>query len=223
MNVSRYLRYHIFLLLCITWADAALALSNHDQLSKELTPTVSCFAALKNIFLPQRSQLYLPTKKMVLSGSHVKPKGAICPFCVQMAETADEKNLILGRSVHSILALNFYPCFDGHMLVIPRRHVGTLSELSLEERADLMALTVVATEVLTTVLHAEGTNVGINMGRAAGASIPDHLHVQIVPRWDQYRDTFLQIYGNVSLVMHTLPEMYALLAPAVAQKLASAL
>jgi ATP adenylyltransferase len=193
--------------------------SPQNQVSQDLPILAQRYAELKNNFQPQHGTMYIPAKKMITCGNFVKKETDICPFCMQRAEDNDTKNLIIGRSQLSVIALSFYPYADGHLLIIPERHVGALAELSKEERVDLMELVNLATDILKEVLHAEGVNVGINIGRAAGASIPDHLHIQIVPRWSQYRDTFLQIYNNISVITYSLPEMYALLVPAFKEKL----
>ncbi len=211
--IKFFVAYGLSTVLCV---HTMIAL---EQRCKDVSQVRACYAALKDRFLPQKGMLYVPTKKAIISGHNVKQKGDLCPFCIQIKETNDRKNLILGRTSFFVIALSFYPFFDGHILLIPHRHVGTLGELSKEERAELMELTMVATQMLQEVLHAEGVNIGINIGRAAGASIPDHLHIQIVPRWEQYRDTYIQIYENSSVISHSLPEMYDILAPKLAPKL----
>lgn len=191
----------------------------HNVESTTLSPVAECYAGLKDNFQTQHGNMYIPEKKASIIGYKAKKESHECPFCMQIAETNDLENLILGRSLHSIIALNFYPYTDGHMLIIPQRHVGNLSDLSKEERTDLMELVNLTADILKEVLHADGINVGINMGRAAGASIPAHIHIQILPRWEHYKDSFIQIYNNISVITCSLPEMYALLAPAFKEKL----
>lgn len=209
------------LLFLITLLSFFKDITPQNEQPQELSPTAKRYMALKDAFQPQHGNIFIPAKKMITRGNFVKKETDLCPFCMQNTEANDTKNLILGRSQQSIIALSFYPYSDGHMLIIPQRHVATLLDLSQEERADLIELVNLVTNVLKEVLHAEGVNVGINIGRSAGASIPDHLHIQIVPRWSQYRDTFLQIYNNSSVITYSLPEMYNLLAPTFKEKLES--
>jgi ATP adenylyltransferase len=112
-----------------------------------------------------------------------KPKG--CIFCDFPAapEADDRKNLLVHRSARSFSCLNRYPYNSGHLMVIPRAHVAELGALSPEDWADLGDELRRAAAVLKAVYRPEGINVGMNLGRAAGAGIDDHLHWHLVPRW----------------------------------------
>ncbi len=108
-----------------------------------------------------------------------------CIFCVETPGTTeyDEKHMILYRSAHCFVIMNMYPYNNGHLMVVPYRHVSSLANLSEEEIADLF-MTVRATEsILNGEFHPEGMNVGINIGKAAGAGVDEHIHVHILPRW----------------------------------------
>jgi ATP adenylyltransferase len=113
-----------------------------------------------------------------------KPKEG-CIFCDYPAapEADDRKNLIVHRTPHAFAILNRYPYNAGHFMVIPRRHVSDLAALPAEEWAALQDLLRRAAAVLQATYRPEGINVGMNLGRAAGAGIDAHLHWHLVPRW----------------------------------------
>ena len=113
-----------------------------------------------------------------------KPAGCIfCDFLAQRGEAADRRNLVAHRGARSFTVLNKYPYNSGHVMVIPRSHVSVLEDLSPEEFADLHEELRLAARVVRTVYRPEGLNIGMNLGRIAGAGIDDHLHYHVVPRW----------------------------------------
>ena len=113
-----------------------------------------------------------------------KPSGCIfCDFPAQEGEENDRRNLVVHRSARSFTVLNRFPYNSGHVMVIPRAHVALLEELSAEEFADLHRALQRTVAVLRRVYRPEGLNVGMNLGRVAGAGIDDHLHYHVVPRW----------------------------------------
>jgi len=111
-----------------------------------------------------------------------KEKG--CIFCIKPHEKDDQKNLILYRSSLSFVIMNLYPYNNGHLVVVPNKHVSRLNDLSKEEYSDLFELVILTEKVLTNVYHSDGFNIGLNLGKAAGAGIAEHLHVHVVPRWN---------------------------------------
>ncbi len=122
-------------------------------------------------------------------------------------QNKDEENFILFRKQHCYLVLNTFPYNAGHLLVVPYRPVKTLGELSQEEREDLINLVVQAEELLQKALKPDGINVGINIGSAAGAGIPSHLHVHLVPRWNG--DTnFMPVIGETRVLPLALKDMW---------------
>ncbi len=130
-----------------------------------------------------------------------------CIFCDKPLEGDDRKNFILKRSEHSFIILNAYPYNSGHLMVAPFRHVASLSELAPEERSDLMELLAHAEVVLGRAYEPHGMNVGINMGHCAGAGVPGHVHVHIVPRWEG--DTnFTSVVGETRVLPELLDETY---------------
>ncbi len=128
-----------------------------------------------------------------------------CIFCDKRLENDDRKNFILQRSEHSFIMLNAYPYNSGHLMVAPFRHVASLSELSPAERSDLVETLTRAEAVLMRAYDPHGMNVGINMGHCAGAGVPGHVHVHIVPRWEG--DTnFMPVVGGTRVLPELLDE-----------------
>ncbi len=128
-----------------------------------------------------------------------KPDG--CIFCIQRnpAPGYDEQHLILHRGAHSFVLMNMFPYNNGHVMAVPYRHVSDLTLLTDEEACDLM-LTVRLTErVLRAVYRPNGLNIGLNLGRAAGAGIDDHLHVHLVPRWEGDHN-FMTVTGGERVI-----------------------
>jgi ATP adenylyltransferase len=106
-----------------------------------------------------------------------------CIFCAGEADLADPERLLLGVYRNTLALLNRYPYNNGHVLVAPRRHVADLWDLPATELGELFSLVALGTRALREVYGADGLNVGMNLGKVAGAGIVDHLHVHLVPRW----------------------------------------
>ncbi|HEY3284912.1 MAG TPA: HIT domain-containing protein, partial [Armatimonadota bacterium] len=133
------------------------------------------------------------------------PEG--CVFCVKPAEEDDDRNHILYRGESCFVILNAFPYNSGHLMVIPYRHLSDLCDLSDAERQEMMQLAGRATEGLTRILGAEGYNVGMNLGRIAGAGIADHLHLHVVPRWNG--DTnFMPVLADIKVLPEALEDTY---------------
>jgi len=107
---------------------------------------------------------------------------AACLFCA-LPDVEPDEALVIVRDDHAYSVLNAYPYTSGHLMVVPVRHVGELDELREEEAHQVMAMTQAATTAIRDAYAPEGMNVGMNLGRAAGAGIPGHLHVHVLPRW----------------------------------------
>jgi ATP adenylyltransferase len=135
-----------------------------------------------------------------------------CIFCDHLAERDDEKANILYRGETTFVILNAFPYNTGHLMVAPMRHVGELSELETEERQELFDVMSRSIEVLRDAMNPHGFNTGMNLGRVAGAGLPGHLHVHVVPRWGG--DTnFMPIVGQTKVLPELLADTAAKLRP----------
>ena len=140
-----------------------------------------------------------------------KEKGA-CIFCPGDDRSQDEKRLILYIGTLSIVLMNRFPYINGHLLIAPLRHISTLDALSSKERLDLITHVEKAVGVLKKVMSPEGFNIGLNLGKAAGAGVEDHMHFHIVPRWGG--DTnYMAVCGEVRVVSEHIQETYKKLLP----------
>jgi len=144
--------------------------------------------------------------KYILGGA-----GDGCIFCDKLKENKDPENHILFRGKKSFCLLNAYPYNSGHVMVAPYSHVGELELLDDEELLDLMKVTRMAMKALNAALKPDGFNIGITVGRGAGAGITDHVHVHIVPRWGG--DTnFMPVTAGTKVIPQSLDGMYETLA-----------
>src|SRR5436305_13402 len=128
----------------------------------------------------------------------------------------DETNLVIARDRTCYALLNAFPYTGGHLMVVPYKQVQDLNGLTDEEMTDLMKLTRRCQNALKRVMNAEGFNIGINLGKVAGAGILEHLHVHIVPRW-QGDTNFMPVLANTTVVPQALRELAAQLRAALAQ------
>ncbi|RLC51882.1 MAG: HIT family hydrolase [Candidatus Cloacimonadota bacterium] len=147
--------------------------------------------------------LYSPWRlKYILSE---KEKG--CIFCLKPKDNDDEKHLILYRSNSSFVIMNTFPYNNGHLMVVPEKHVSRLEMLSKEEIDDLFETVQLCEKILSEVYQPDGLNVGMNLGRAAGAGIDEHLHVHIVPRWNGDVN-FMTVVGGTRVIPEPFDEAY---------------
>ena len=147
--------------------------------------------------------------KYILSGE----KERECFFCKKLQQLDhDQENFVLYRGKSAFALLNIYPYNNGHIMIAPYAHVATLTELDQEQITDLFSVTQVCEDVLRQGFRPEGFNIGINLGKAAGAGVEEHLHVHIVPRWNG--DTnYMTTISNVRVIPQQLEESYAMLSP----------
>lgn len=106
-----------------------------------------------------------------------------CIFCHAQAQPDSPQNLIAYRGRRAFVILNLYPYTSGHLMVVPLEHKAGLEELDQETRAELMELSARCMTALRELYHPQGFNMGVNIGEAAGAGVPGHVHIHIVPRW----------------------------------------
>jgi ATP adenylyltransferase len=135
-----------------------------------------------------------------------------CFICKAAAAYADERaarqqNLVLEVSNHTITLLNLYPYNNGHLLVSPRRHVGEFGELTDAEHLEAIQSLVRYTQRYREVINAEGFNIGLNLGRPAGAGVPGHLHWHLVPRWNG-DNNFMPVTGDARVISQSLRELW---------------
>jgi ATP adenylyltransferase len=143
-----------------------------------------------------------------------------CFLCRCRDEPArDAENLLLWRGGGCLVVMNRFPYTGGHLLIAPAEHVASMDDLSGQVMLEMMELVRDYQKVLARAVHCEGFNIGINIGRCAGAGLPGHLHVHVVPRWGG--DTnFMAVLGDVRVIHQALGELRGeLLAAAEALKL----
>jgi ATP adenylyltransferase len=107
-----------------------------------------------------------------------------CIFCDKPAEAHDDRHWILHRGETAFILLNAFPYNNGHLMIAPFRHTADLGLLRPEEGAELFALTQLCVTLLRSAYHPDGFNIGMNLGKVAGAGVADHLHMHVVPRWN---------------------------------------
>jgi len=126
-----------------------------------------------------------------------------CIFCDVPSRKNDIENLIVARRENCFVIMNSYPYNNGHLMVVPYRHVSKLNKLTFEEQCEMMTLLNDSIEILQKELNPQGFNTGMNLGKAAGAGIDDHIHMHIVPRWTA--DTnFMPVLGHTRVVPDAL-------------------
>jgi len=155
-------------------------------------------------------RLWSPWRLAYVTGAVGGTSGP-CIFC-DAGDESSRDELVLVRSPLSYVVLNLYPYNNGHLMVVPKRHVASLASSTPEELIDLMGLTRDAEMALAEAYAPQGINLGINLGRPAGAGVVDHLHVHLVPRWTG--DTsFMSVVGHTRVLPEELRQTAARLRP----------
>ena len=150
-------------------------------------------------------KLWAPWRSKYVTKILKEQKG--CVFCRILAQKKDKKNFIIQRTKHCFSVLNIYPYNNGHLMVLPKRHVEDLSKLKREEREELMDLLDDSKQLLDAVVKPTGYNIGINLGRAAGAGFPGHLHIHVVPRWSGDVN-FMPVVSDTRVISQSLKSVY---------------
>ncbi len=161
-------------------------------------------------------QLYAPWRGLYITSTarskNEHTTADACVFCTIINDTHDEANSVLRRFKHTFVLLSRYPYNAGHLLVLPYAHIGNLEDMSKEVQDEFMEVTSACVSILKKVLQAEGVNLGMNLGKVAGAGIPSHIHMHALPRW--HGDTsFLPLIGDVKAISCDLKMVYADLKP----------
>jgi len=150
---------------------------------------------MKKIWAPWRSKFIYGKKK----------KG--CIFCIAKGSKDDRKHFVLKRSNSSFAIMNIYPYNNGHIMVAPNRHKNSTKRLNKAELADLMLLTNEIIDALDKSLKPEGYNIGMNIGKAAGAGFPGHVHLHLIPRWAGDAN-FMTVCNDTRIVSDSLVSLY---------------
>ena len=162
--------------------------------------------------------LWAPWRREFVSGE--KPAGCIfCRFSTETGEAADRRNLVLGRTSHAFAVLNRFPYNNGHLMVVPLRHVGDFAALGTPELHDLDTLLQLSVRLVQETYRPEGANLGMNLGPDAGAGIPGHLHWHVVPRW-RGDTNFMPVVGGAKVMVEHLDQTWEALRPRFEQALA---
>lgn len=156
----------------------------------------------------ERKNLWAPWRIGYIQGLDKKDGCFICRDAESPQD--DDKNLVLWRTERSIVVLNHYPYNNGHLLIAPIRHIADLEQAEDEELLELTKLIRESQKALSEAIKPHGFNVGMNFGRCAGAGLPGHLHIHLVPRWEG--DTnFMSVCGEAKVISQSLTELLNLL------------
>jgi len=154
--------------------------------------------------------LWTPWRMEHVTSGHKRQSA--CLFEPSGDAVQDREQLLLYRDQFCLVLLNRFPYANGHLLVAPRRHLAALHELETDEQTGLMTLLGHCTRILEHHLRCDGFNIGLNLGRAAGAGIPDHLHLHVVPRWQEDHN-FMTVLAEVRTIPQHIMTTFDLLAP----------
>ena len=149
--------------------------------------------------------LWAPWRMKFIEDLRENPQG--CFLCEFTQAGDDRERLVLCRLAHAYVVMNRYPYNNGHLLIVPNRHLAKLVDLTDDEHRELSHLNAHAVEILADCLGAEGINCGINVGRAAGAGIIDHVHLHVVPRWNG-DSNFLPVLSETRSMPEYLTDTY---------------
>ena len=159
-------------------------------------------------------QLWAPWRLAYVAAAKPPTDRDPCFICAGLAEQDDRKNLIALRTQKSVVVLNRFPYNNGHILIAPQAHKAKLQDLDADEILDTQQALARMIDVLDATMRPEGYNVGLNVGRVAGAGLPGHVHWHIVPRWNG--DTnFMPVLGDVRVIAQSLEALYDLVTAAL--------
>jgi ATP adenylyltransferase len=155
-------------------------------------------------------RLWTPWRRAYIEGNSEKSTG--CFLCAAAASDDDRGHLVLLRAKSVFVLLNLYPYSSGHLMIAPYEHTGDLVHLDKNAAAELMHTTQRGVDVLQREYRPDAFNIGMNLGKVAGAGVPDHLHVHVVPRWGG--DTnFMPVLADTKVLPESLDQTYDRLEP----------
>ena len=147
----------------------------------------------------------------------LKEKDQGCIFCEKPKAEEDKESFIIHRRAKTFVILNTFPYNPGHIMIAPYRHVRRISEFDSAEMGEVMDLLALSEEVLEEVFRPNGINVGVNLGRSAGAGVPGHIHVHLVPRWEG-DSNFMPVFANTKVLPQGLEDTYVRLREAYGRR-----
>lgn len=172
-------------------------------------------------------QLWAPWRLGYVKGERAPPPAAdtlaflpgadpACFLCRAVADSRDRENLVVERGRDTLVILNRYPYNNGHLLVASQRHLGGLDELPAQTNLEAIETIARLTTLVKRLIHADGFNIGLNLGKVAGAGVPGHLHWHVVPRW-QGDTNFMPVLAGVDVIPQALDEFWSMLTDALSR------
>lgn len=161
------------------------------------------------------NRMWAPWRKTYLRSSSGKHSG--CLFCLLLKDKKDKRSLVLFRAAYHAVILNRYPYNNGHLMIVPKRHIACLSQMNAQEKKEFFEVLEQARGALVKAMKPQGFNIGMNISDVAGAGIPDHLHWHIVPRW-KGDVNFMPVVAGVKVISESLESAYEVLSRALAGK-----
>lgn len=157
-------------------------------------------------YILESKNLWAPWRIEYIRGLDEKSECFVCDYIASPEN--DKENLVLWRTENFVVMFNRFPYNNGHLLIAPRRHIPDLDAATEAELCEMMKLTRDCKKVLSSAIRPHGFNVGINFGRCAGAGLPEHMHIHIVPRWDG--DTnFMAVCSGTDVISQGLKDLYS--------------
>lgn len=157
--------------------------------------------------------LYAPWRMKYISSAQNK-KSEECIFCAKLRGNQDREEYVVYRGQSAFVVMNIYPYNTGHLMIVPHQHIGDLASVPAKAQAEMMHLAGYFTELLKETLRPDGFNIGLNLGKAAGAGMADHLHMHLVPRWSG-DSNFMSVVGDTRVLPETLNDTYQKIVAAV--------
>ena len=163
-------------------------------------------------------RLWAPWRLSYVAGAKPPTAHDACFICQGLAEKDDRENLVAWRGRKSVVVLNRFPYNNGHLLIAPNAHKGQMHELDDGEVLEMQQTIAWLVGMLGEMMKPDGFNIGLNLGKAAGAGLPGHLHWHVVPRWNG--DTnFMPVLSDTRVIVQSLDQLYELLTEKIFQAL----